>query len=133
MMISLLVKLLDCKRGTQFLCVSVVCLLLAGCESSQAEDVLTGLVGRWDFDDGIGKDLSGNGNDAEFGGARIYSLGKGRACIQLLEDDDPMHIPASEDSVLAISRGTICFWLNAGWNRTTILEYDNNAVQLNQY
>ena len=92
-----------------------------------------GLVGRWGFDGGTGKDLSGNGNDAEFGGARIYSLGKGRACIQLLEDDEPMHIPASEDSVLAISRGTICFWLNAGWNRTTILQYDNNAVQLNQY
>ncbi len=68
-----------------------------------------GLVGRWDFDDGTGKDLSGNGNDAEFGGARIYSLGKGRACIQLTEDAEPMHIPASEDSVLAISRGTICF------------------------
>jgi len=98
-----------------------------------AAEELEGLVGRWGFDDGTGKDLSGNGNDAQFGGARIYSLGKGRACIQLLEDDEPMHIPASEDSVLAISRGTICFWLNAGWNRTTILEYDNNAVQLNQY
>jgi len=92
-----------------------------------------GLVGRWEFDDGTGKDLSGNGNDAVLPGGTVYSLGKGRACIQLTEDDDPMRIPASADSPLAISRGTICFWLNAGWNRTTILEYDNNAVQLNQY
>ncbi len=98
-----------------------------------ADNEPAGLVGRWDFDDGTGKDLSGNGNDAEFGGGRLYSLGKGRACIQLTEDADPMSIPASEDSPLAISRGTICFWLNAGWNRTTVLEYDNNAVQLNQY
>ncbi|MHC4509240.1 MAG: hypothetical protein ACYTAO_09835, partial [Planctomycetota bacterium] len=92
-----------------------------------------GLVGRWGFDDGTGKDLSGNGNDAVLGGARIYSLGKGRACIELLEDADPMRIPASEDSPLAISRGTICFWLNAGWSRATILEFDNGAVQLNEY
>ncbi|MHC4679012.1 MAG: alpha-glucuronidase family glycosyl hydrolase, partial [Planctomycetota bacterium] len=61
------------------------------------------------------------------------SLGKGRACIELLEDADPMRIPASEDSPLAISRGTICFWLNAGWSRATILEFDNGAVQLNEY
>ena len=44
-----------------------------------------------------------------------------------------MHIPASADSSLAISRGTVCFWLNAGWDRTTILEYDNSAVVLNDY
>lgn len=110
-----------------------MCLLLAAGELSHAEDVFTGLVGRWDFNDGTGKDLSGNDNDAAIGGGRFYALGKGRACIQLLEDDEPMQIPASENSPLAISSGTICFWLNAGWNRSTILEYDNGAVQLNQY
>ena len=31
-------------------------------------DFLDGLVGRWDFDDGTGKDLSGQGNDAVLGG-----------------------------------------------------------------
>ena len=92
-----------------------------------------GLVGHWSFDDRTGKDLSGNGNDAVLKGATVYTIGKGRACIRLLEDAEPMHIPASEDSPLAISRGTICFWLNAGWGRTTILQYDNDAVQLNEY
>jgi len=92
-----------------------------------------GLVGRWAFDDGTGKDLSGNRNDAVLGGTRIYSLGKGRACIELMPDADPMRIPASESSPLAISRGTICFWLNVAWGRSTILEYDNGAVQLNNY
>ena len=98
-----------------------------------ADNEPAGLVGRWDFDDGTGKDLSGNGNDAVLGGGTVYSLGKGRACIQLTEDDEPMRIPAAENSVLAISHGTICFWLNAGWDRSTILEYDNSAVVLNQY
>jgi len=98
-----------------------------------ADNEPAGLVGRWGFDDGAGKDLSGNGNDAVLGGGTVYSLGRGRACIRLVEDGEPMRIPASEDSVLAVSRGTICFWLNAGWGRTTILEYDNGAVQLNEY
>ena len=93
-----------------------------------------GLVGRWDFDDGTGKDLSGNRNAAELGGTRIYSLGKGRACLELVPDAEPMRIPASEDSLLAISRGTVSFWLNVAWeDSTTILEYDNRAIQLNVY
>ncbi|MHC4727613.1 MAG: hypothetical protein ACYS17_10350, partial [Planctomycetota bacterium] len=71
-----------------------------------------GLVGRWDFNDGTGKDLSGNGNDAVLEGGTIYSLGEGHACIQFMPDAELMRIPASEDSPLAISRGTICFWLN---------------------
>ena len=101
--------------------------------AAMADNEPPGLVGRWSFDDGTAKDLSGNANDAVFGGGTVYSLGKDRACIQLLEDAEPMRIPASDDSPLAISRGTICFWLNAGWGRTTILEYDNHAVQLNEY
>ena len=93
----------------------------------------SGPVGRWDFDDGTGKDLSGTGNDAVLGGMRIYSLGKGRACIELMPGAEPMRIPASESSPLAILRGTICFWLNTAGGRATILEYDNGAVQLNNY
>jgi len=96
-------------------------------------DVLDGLVGRWDFDDGTGKDLSGNGNDAMLQGTRIYSLGKGKACIELMPDTGPMIIPASENSPLAISRGTISLWLNVGWSQTTCLEYNNNAVQFRVY
>ena len=92
-----------------------------------------GLVGRWDFDDGTGKDLSGNGNDAALGGARIHSLGAGLACLEFMPGAEPMRIPASPDSPLAISRGTVSFWLNAGWRGTAILEYDNSAVQLNDY
>ena len=93
-----------------------------------------GLVGRWDFDDGTGRDLSGKGNDAAPGGARIYSLGNGRACLELVPDAEPMRIPASEDSPLVISRGTVSFWLNAAWeDNATILEYDNRAIQLNIY
>ena len=96
-------------------------------------DALDSLVGRWDFDDGTGKDLSGNGNDAVLGGATVYSLGKGRACIQLMQDAKPMSIPASEDSSLAISNGTVCFWLNAVFGRVTLLKYDNGAIRLDEY
>ena len=92
-----------------------------------------GLVGRWDFDDGTGKDLSRNGNDAVLGDGIIYSLGKGHACIQFMPDADPMRIPASEDSPLAISRGTICFWLNTVTGRNTLVKYNNRAVEINAY
>jgi len=92
-----------------------------------------GLVGRWDFDDGTGRDLSGNGNDAVLNGTRIYPLGNGEACIELMPDTGPVKILASENSPLAISRGTLCFWLNVGWTHSNILSYNNNAVQLNVY
>ena len=130
---SLIIKLLDGKRRTQFLSVAIVCLLLAAGESSQAEDVLTGLVGRWDFNDGTGKDLSGNGNDAVLEGGTVYSLGEGQACIEFMPGVDPMRILASEDSALAISSGTICFWLNTVTHRNTVLKYDNRAVEINAY
>ncbi|MCP4259994.1 MAG: hypothetical protein GY774_21140 [Planctomycetes bacterium] len=92
-----------------------------------------GLVGWWDFDDGTGKDLSGNGSDAVLNGTRIYPLGNGKACIELMPVTGPMKIPASENSPLAISQGTICFWLNVGWTHSNILSYNNGAVQLNVY
>ena len=92
-----------------------------------------GLVGRWDFDDGTAKDLSRNGNDAVPGGGTIYSLGQGRACVRFMPDAEPMTIPASEDSPLAISRGTISFWLNTVTGRNTLVKYDNKAVEINAY
>ena len=53
------------------------------------------LAGRWDFDDGTGKDLSGHGADASLGGTRIYPLGEGHACVEILPGDEPLRIPAS--------------------------------------
>ena len=90
-----------------------------------------GLVGQWNFDDGTGTDLSGNGNHAVLGGAKIYSLGEGRACIETMSKAEPIRIPVSENSPLAISRGTICFWLNTISDRSNILRYNNDAIELN--
>ena len=84
-----------------------------------------GLVGQWTFDDGTGKDQSGNGSTATLGEQPIYSLGKGRACLELQGKGDPMEIPASPDSPLAISSGTFSCWLNVGWNGSTFFGYDN--------
>ncbi len=109
-----------------------VLMFFFGLGSAVAQESI-GLVGRWNFDDGTGKDVSGSGNDAQIGGAEIYSLGDGQACVRFAHEAKPLRIPASADSPLAIQRGTICFWLNAGWDRTTILEYDNRALQLNDY
>jgi alpha-glucuronidase/polygalacturonase len=98
-----------------------------------AAEETEGLVGRWDFDDGTGKDLSGNGNHAVLEGGIIYSFGQGHACIQFMPDADPMRIPVSEDSPLAIRAGTICFWLNTVIGRNTLVKYDNSAVEINAY
>ena len=111
----------------------VVVLMLASEFSSAMSGESEGLVGRWDFDDGTGRDLAGNGNHAVLNGTQIYSLGEGRACIELMPDAEPMRIPVPENSPLAMSRGTICFWLNAAWGRPNILNYDNGAVELNNY
>ena len=114
--------------------ISVVVLLMLGSEFSSAMSAdPEGLVGRWDFDDGTGRDLSGNGNHAVLGGMQIYSLGEGRACIELMPDAEPMRIPVPKNSPLAMSRGTICFWLNTAWGKPNILNYDNGAVELNNY
>lgn len=92
-----------------------------------------GLVGRWDFDDGTGKDTSGHGHDALLGQTQVYSLGAGRACLQLMPETGPVRIPAPKDSPLAIARGTIAFWLNVGWTHSNFLSFDNGAVELNVY
>ncbi|NOR74697.1 MAG: hypothetical protein GQ525_06015, partial [Draconibacterium sp.] len=103
--------------------------------NSNAQDntVKNSLVGRWEFNDGIGKDLSGNENHAVINGTQIYSLENGESCIQLMPETGPITIPVSENSPLAISRGTICFWLNVGWTHSDILSFNNGAVQLKVY
>ena len=108
-------------------------LVLAGEFSSVTAGEIEGLVGHWNFDDGTGTDLSGNGNHAVLGGTKIYSLGEGRACIETVSKTEPMRIPVPENSPLAMSRGTICFWLNTISDRSNILRYDNDAIELNTY
>ena len=92
-----------------------------------------GLVGQWNFDDCTGTDLSGNGNHAVLGGAKIYSLGEGHACIETVSKTEPLRIPVSENSPLAMSRGTICFWMNTISDRSNILRYNNDVIELNTY
>ncbi|RKU06179.1 hypothetical protein C6503_26540 [Candidatus Poribacteria bacterium] len=111
----------------------VVVLMFVSEFSITAASEPKGLIGRWDFDDGTGTDLSGNGNHAVLGGTTIYSLGEGRACIEVMRKTEPMRIPVPENSPLAISRGTICFWLNSGSDRSNILGYNNDAIELNNY
>ncbi|MBA7705557.1 hypothetical protein ES703_114388 [subsurface metagenome] len=50
-----------------------------------------------------------------------------------MPDAEPMRIPASEDSALAISSGTVCMWLNMAWDGDIILKYNNGAVQFKVY
>ncbi len=111
----------------------VAALVLASELSSATANEIGGLVGHWDFDDGTGTDLSGNGNHAVLGGTKIYSLGEGRACIETMPKTEPMRIPVPANSPLAMSRGTICFWLNTISDRANILKYNNDAVELNTY
>ncbi len=94
----------------------------------------SGLVGRWDFDDGTAKDLAGHVADAILGGTHIHPLGQSHACIRILPGDEPLRIPASPDSPLAISRGTVCLWLNMAWlDSPNVLEYSNGAVEFRIY
>ena len=111
----------------------VVGLILANEFNSATAAEPDGLVGHWDFDDGTGTDRSGNGNHAVLGGTTIYSLGEGRACIETMPKAEPMRIPVPENSPLAMSRGTICFWLNTISDRANILRYNNDAIELNTY
>ncbi len=99
----------------------------------QAEG-LDGPVGRWDFDDGTGRDLSGHGHTAILGGTRIYPLGERQACLEVVPDVEPLRIPALPDSPLAIARGTVCLWLNVAWEDSpNVLEYSNGAVEFRFY
>ena len=111
----------------------IAALVLASELSSVTADEIGGLVGHWNFDDGTGTDLSGNGNHAVLGGAKIYSLGEGQACIETMPKTEPMRIPVPENAPLAMSRGTICFWLNTISDRSNILRYNNDAIELNTY
>ena len=111
----------------------VVALILANERNSVMAAEPEGLVGHWNFDDGTGTDLSGNGNHAVLGGTKIYSLGEAHACIETMSKAEPMRIPVPENSPLAMSRGTICFWLNTISDRSNILRYNNDAIELNTY
>ena len=62
----------------------ITALVLASELSSVTAGEIGGLVGHWNFDDGTGTDRSGNGNHAALGGAKIYPLGEGRACIETI-------------------------------------------------
>jgi alpha-glucuronidase/polygalacturonase len=95
---------------------------------------IEGLVGHWTFNDGSGKDISGNGNDAILGGAESYVLDAGQACLKFVPNTESTCIPVSEESPLAISQGTICFWLNLAWaDSPDILRFNNDAVRLRLY
>ena len=108
--------------------------LLLAMSSAFAVDEPPGLVGRWDFDDGTGKDLSGNGNNAQLGNAEVYALGDGKRCIMLMPDTGPIQIPATEDSRLALKRGTVSLWLNVGWSDSTyVLDSSNQALRFRLY
>jgi alpha-glucuronidase len=111
----------------------IAALVLASELSSVTADEIGGLVGHWNFDDGTGTDLSENGNHAVLGGAKIYSLGEGQACIETMPKTEPLRIPVPENAPLAMSRGTICFWLNTISDRSNILRYNNDAIELNTY
>ncbi|NQV35791.1 MAG: hypothetical protein HQ515_24075, partial [Phycisphaeraceae bacterium] len=113
--------------------VLISCFVLMYTHTASAAEDPQGLVGRWEFDQGTGKDLSGHNNNAVLNGTQIMSLGQGRACVMLMPDTGPVTIPVQQDSALAISRGTLCFWLNVGWTHSNILSFDNGAVQLNVY
>ena len=113
--------------------VIIAALGLASEFGSVTADEIGGLVGHWNFDDGTGTDLSGNGNHAVLGGVKIYSLGEGQACIETGSKTEPLRIPVSENAPLAMSRGTICFWLNTISDRSNILRYNNDAIELNTY
>jgi alpha-glucuronidase len=93
-----------------------------------------GLVGRWTFDDGTGREVSGLSSDMVVGPAQVHSLGAGKACLRLVPGKDAAVIPVRAGSPLAIERGTVCFWLNVGETSSgTIMEFDNRAVEMRVY
>src|SRR3954463_4193926 len=61
-------------------------LLLSTLTPQAREATSDGLVGWWTFDDGTGRDLSGQGNDMRLGESRVHPLGAGKACLRLDPD-----------------------------------------------
>lgn len=121
-------------RGSTLRLWRVIALALLSAPPFCVAAAAPGLVGHWTFDDGTGRDRSGQGNDATLAPARIHALGRGKACLQLEPGQPGMSIPVTPGSSLAIDRGTVCFWLNMGpTNSTTVLEFDNRAVELRTY
>jgi hypothetical protein len=99
------------KRLFEYTVIVAMCcaLLLVGMSVARAGEP-AGLVGRWEFDDGTGKDLSGNGNDAQFGNAEVYSLGNGKSCVMLMPDTGPVKIPVLMPTSPSPIRPTGCEW-----------------------
>ena len=122
-------KIMNCKKVKIFL----LFVLIGLTATAQNANKNNSLVGHWEFNDETGKDLSGNGNHAQFKKTQIYPLDSGEFCIQLMPETGQVKIPVSKNSPLAISRGTFCFWLNVGWNHSDILSFNNGAVELKVY
>ncbi|MCH2212669.1 MAG: right-handed parallel beta-helix repeat-containing protein [Fuerstiella sp.] len=112
--------------------VAIVVVLAQAASQSPATEP-EGLVGHWSFNDGTGRDSSGNEQLAGLGGAKIFSLGDGQACLQFAEEVDPLRIPVSPESPAAIERGTVSFWMSTSSDRTSIIRFNNRAVELNSY
>jgi len=114
-----------------FFLISIQCsfFFIAGAQT----ETIDGLAGHWNFDEGNLRDLSGNGSDIVLNGTKIYNLGEGHDCLMLMPETGPVKIPVPDGSPLAISRGTISFWLNVGWTRSNFLLYNNGAIELNIY
>ena len=93
-----------------------------------------GLVGHWTFDDGTGRDVSGQGNDFQLGQTQVQPLEPGRACLRLRPEHGGATVTVRTGSPLAIERGTSCFWLNMGVEDSgTVFEFDNQAFEMRVY
>ncbi|MCH2202749.1 MAG: glycosyl hydrolase family 28 protein [Fuerstiella sp.] len=112
--------------------IALIVLFAQGPSQSSANQP-NGLVGHWEFNDGTGRDSSGNEQSAVLGGAKIFSLGDGQACLQFPDEVDPVQIPVSSESPVAIQRGTVSFWMSTSSDRTNIIRFNNRAIELNSY
>jgi alpha-glucuronidase len=125
------------RRGCAFAVLAFGLLAIAGVVPGIAAAPAVapdGLVGHWTFDDGTGRDVSGQGNDFQLGGATVHPLGSGRACLRLERGRGGATVPVPTDSPLALARGTLSFWLNMGEEDSgTVVEFDNQAVQMRVY
>jgi len=101
-------------------------------------DVLDGLVGRWEFDEGQGSttaDSTGGAPDGQLGSVDVTwrNHGNNTYCLQFKEDvDSGVVIPHS--SSYTVSEGTYCHWVNFWWggHRTSMLE-KNETFRIRLY
>lgn len=90
----------------------LVCLMVIGCAAIvMAAPVEKGLIGLWLFDDGSGKDLSGNGNDGTVDGGVKWTDGKFGKAMDVATSGQAMTISPSK-SLDSIKDGiTIAAWV----------------------